>query len=88
MDTYGYTDNVIADCLDYLYNVKKVKKLSSSLALVNPRNVEEMKKYKRNQTASVGTIAAAASVEIKEYSAPIQENKEKQKEQWNFEDWL
>ena len=79
---------MIADCLDYLYNVKKVKKLSSSLALVNPRNVEEMKKYKRSQTASAGAITAAASVEIKEYSAPIQENKGKQKEQWNFEDWL
>ena len=58
------------------------------LALVNPRSVEEMKKYKRGQAAQAGIVAAAASVEIREYSAPIQENKEKPKEQWNFEDWL
>ena len=88
IDTYGYTDDIITDCLDYLYNVKKMKKLSSSLALVNPRSVEEMKKYKRDQAAQAGIVAAAASVEIREYSAPIQENKEKPKEQWNFEDWL
>ncbi len=88
IDTYGYTDNIITDCLDYLYNVKKLKVLSSSLALVTPKNVEEMKKYKREETSKAGVVTAAAAVKIKEYSAPIQENKSKPKEQWNFEDWL
>ena len=87
-DTYGYTDRVIADCLDYLYNVEKIKTLTASLGLVTPRNVDKMKRYKRAQTAQAGQLTAAAAIEIKEYSAPIQENKSKPKEEWNFEDWL
>jgi len=47
-----------------------------------------MKKYKREEASKAGVVTAAAAVKIKEYSAPIQENKSKPKEQWNFEDWL
>lgn len=39
-EKYGYTDDVIVDCLDYIYNIKKLKKLSESLCLVTPLNVE------------------------------------------------
>ena len=46
IDTYGYTDNIIIDCLDYVYNVEKFKKQKSTLGLVNPISVEKMIKYK------------------------------------------
>ena len=81
METYGYTDDAIADCLDYIYNEKKMDKLAESLTLVNPRNMAEMKSWRANKKAQAGSIAAAiANTEIKEYVAPVRENRTKKKE--------
>ena len=81
MTTYGYTDDAIVDCLDYIYNEKKMNKLAESLALVNPRSMAEMKSWRTNKKAQAGGIAAAiANTEVKEYVAPVRENKTKKKE--------
>lgn len=78
---YGYTDDAIIDCLDYIYNVKKMKKLSETLGLVNPKNMEETRKWKEKKKAEAASIVAAvAHTPMKEYIVPIRENNSKQKE--------
>ena len=80
-NTYGYTDNAIIDCLDYIYNEKKMSKLAESLTLVNPRSMMEMKAWRSSKKAQASSIAAAiANTEMKEYNAPVRENKTKKKE--------
>lgn len=80
-NTYGYTDDVILDCLDYVYKVLHLKKLSESLVLVNPRNVNNMKAWKATEKAKAGNIAAAISqMNVKEYIAPVKENTRIKKE--------
>ena len=59
IDTYGYTDQTIIDCLQYLYNEKKLKKLSESLCLVTPKNVEDMMKYKRQKSFEATKLSMA-----------------------------
>lgn len=49
IDTYGYTDDIICKTLLYLYEIKKIKKLSESLIMVTPSSVNEMKTWERNQ---------------------------------------
>ena len=84
---YGYTDNTISDCLDYLYNVLKLKVLSKSLCLVTPTNVEKMKQYKRQQSAAAGQLAAAAAIEIIEKPVSIRENIDEEQEE-NLDEWF
>ena len=84
---YGYTDNTISDCLDYLYNVLKLKVLSKSLCLVTPTNVEKMKQYKRQQSAAAGQLAAAAAIEIVEKPVSIRENIDDEQEE-NLDEWF
>lgn len=80
-NTYGYTDDSIVDCLDYIYNVVKKDKLTESLALINPRSMANMKAWKADKQARAGSIAAAiANTETKEYVVPIKENTSKRKE--------
>jgi len=87
-DKYGYTDDTIVECLDYIYNELKMKKLSESLVLVNPKSVHNMKEWKsRNQAQASGIAAAIANAPTKEYIVPIQENKSKKKE-INLDDGL
>lgn len=85
---YGYTDGAIIDCLDYIYNVEHMKKLSESLVLVNPKSMAKMKKWRAAQKAQASSIAAAiANTEMKEYIVPIQEKK-KEKQEINLDDAL
>ena len=80
-DTYGYTDDAIVDCLEYIYNVAHMNKLKESLGLVNPRSMEEMKKWRATKKAQAGGLAAAiANTETVEYIVPVRENREKRKE--------
>ena len=88
VNTYGYTDDAIVDCLDYIYNVEKTNKLAESLALVTPRNMSNMKLWKATKQAQAGSIAAAiATTETKEYIVPVRENLHK-KEEINLDDAL
>ena len=87
-DTYGYTDDAIVDCLEYIYNVQKKKILSESLVLVNPKSMAQMKIWRTNKKAQAGSIVAAiASTETKEYIVPIKENTKK-REEINLDDAL
>ena len=80
-DEYGYTDDAIVDCLDYIYNVEHMKKLKESLGLVNPRSMANMKAWRADKKARASSIAAAiANTETKEYIVPVKENKKKKKE--------
>lgn len=88
INKYGYTDDTIIDCLDYIYNELKMKKLVESLVLVNPRSVEGMKQWKtRNRAQASGIAAAIANAPTKEYIVPIKENNSKKKE-INLDDGL
>ena len=58
-DKFGYTDDAIVDCLDYIYHVKHMDKLKESLGLINPRSMEEMRRWRADQKARASTLAAA-----------------------------
>ena len=87
-DTYGYTDDAIVDCLEYIYNVEHMNKLKESLGLINPKSMANMKAWRADKKARAGSIAAAiANMETKEYVVPVQEHK-KEKKEINLDDAL
>lgn len=88
INNYGYTDNIIINCLDYIYNVKKYKKLSESLCLINPSLVDEMLRYKKTQLVNNNRIISAMNQQTDEYIVPIAKNKEERKEKMNPDDYL
>lgn len=76
IDEYGYTDDAIIDCLEYIYNVEHMKILKESLGLVNPTNMNKMKSWRAHKQAQAGSIVAAISqMETKEYVVPVRERK-------------
>ena len=85
---FGYTDQTIMDCLDYIYNIKKMKKLTESLALVTPSMIDQMKQYKRKQSANSGSIIAAINQPMEHQEVEVQENTTSNKQKINFDDWL
>ena len=74
IQTYGYTDDTIIDCLDYIYNIEKKKVLSESLCLVKPPMVDKMMRYKRAKENESFKLAQAMNMETVEYIVPIKEN--------------
>ena len=87
-NTYGYTDDTIINCLDYIYTVKKMKKLVESLVLINPSMVEEMMTYKKREDYTNNKIITAINTEMKEYVVPLPKKKEKIIEKLNPDDYL
>ena len=87
-NTYGYTDDVIIDCLDYIYNVKCYKKLSESLSLITPKMVYAMKAYKGGQAVQAGALIAAMNTPIEKVEVIIEENTTSNKANRNFDDYL
>lgn len=87
-NTYGYTDDVIADCLDYIYNVRHFKKLAESLVLVTPSMVADMKRWKASEAGKMGGIIAAMMVPTKHITIERQEDEDENKEEINFDDFL
>lgn len=87
-DTYGYTDSILVDSLDYIYNIQKKKKLSESLCLINPTLVEQMMDYKRQLQAQTNKIVETEKVEQVEYVVPIKENTKKISNKWDPDEWL
>lgn len=75
-NTYGYTDETICDCLQYVYEVNKTKKLSESLCLVTPTNVEKMMKMKRNQEFKKNAIDEAMRTEYNVKYIDVRENED------------
>lgn len=86
-DKYGYTDDTIVDCLDYIYNVEKAKKLTESLCLVTPTTIEKMQHYKHKKEIVSNNIIQAMQQPQIEHIVPIKKT-EKQKVEWNPDDWL
>lgn len=71
-DTYGYTDDAIVDCLEYIYHVANMKKLKESLGLVGPRSMAEMKKWRAEKQGQASSIAAAIiNTEVTKEFVPI-----------------
>lgn len=93
INKYGYTDKLIVECLDYLYNVKNMKKISESLYLINPLTVEELMKYKRNKEFEARYLANAMqemeSEKQKEYIIPTPKKKKQMKKiEYDPDEWL
>lgn len=88
INTYGYTDNIIIDCLDYIYNVEHKKKISESLFLIQPPMVEKMRKWKKENEYKTNQLMRAMAPEMKEYIIPVKENNEIQNNFINADDFL
>jgi len=87
-EQYGYTDEVIIECLEYMYNVAHYKKLSETLVLVTPTNVEKALRYKQTKDNQGKMIATAlAQAEYKNMQVKVQENVVEQDE-LNPDDFL
>lgn len=87
-EKYGYTDNIIIECLDYIYNVEHAKKLTESLCLVTPVTVEKMKRYKRNEEYNSQKIINAMQITMQSHIVPIKENEQYNDDTINLEEWL
>ena len=85
---YGYTDDIIINTLEYLYYTKKYKKLSESLALVNPTNVEQMLKQKRKESTKANLFVQAMNSPTVNHIVQVKENNSSLKKNWNPDDWL
>jgi len=89
IDTYGYSDETIVNCLDYIYNVLKKPKKVETIYLVNPTMVDEMMRYRRNQNIKSLNLAAALQTEVREHIVPIKENtSSKEKITYDPDEWL
>lgn len=89
ISTFGYSDNTIIDCLDYIYKIEKKKKLSESLCLVTPYTVNKMMEYKRNEASKAKKLVNSfiSADQMKTYIVPIKK-KEQKKQEWDSDDWL
>lgn len=85
---YGYTDNVLIDCLDYLYKVKNLKRLADSLCLINPTTVNEMIQYKKAQQYNAEKIVSAIKMDTIDYIVPMKSNNESSKKKIDPNDFL
>lgn len=91
MQQYGYTDQTIIDCLEYVYNVEKARKQSESLCLVNPPTVEKMLKYKKCKEYEENKLASALieSAHVRPIRVQIKENTtNKVVSEWNLDDYF
>lgn len=88
IETYGYTDDIIIDCLEYIYTVEKKKKFAESLCLINPPTVEKMKKWKASEEYKARDLARATKMQVREFVVPIKENTKTNKEILNADDFL
>ena len=88
IDKYGYTDNVIIDCLKYLYKVEKKNKIAESLYLINPSSVDRMISWKKGEKREAMQLAAAYKTETKEHIVSIKENTTQKNEELNPDSWL
>lgn len=86
---YGYTDQTIVDCLNYLYKIEHKKKLSETLVLVNQDSIERMMKYKETHELSMKKIVWATNLEKIHHIVPIKENAEKKQSLYeDMDNWL
>lgn len=87
-DKYGYTDDIIIECLEYIYDVQKTKKLSDTLCLINPTTVDKMMQYKRKMQFKSHEMFDAMNVQQVEHIVNARENTVTNKTEWNPDDWI
>ena len=88
IDKYGYTDEIIIDCLDYIYNVEHAAKLAESLCLVNPTTVAKMQAYKSRQAYNSEKIISAMREKFQTYVVKPREAPKQDVEYLNPDDLL
>ncbi len=88
MDKYGYTDETIINCLDYIYNVEHKAKLADSLCLINPTTVARMQAYQAKQAYNSEKIISAMREKLQTYVVKPREAKTSQIEYLNPDDFL
>ena len=88
---YGYTDNTIIKCLDYVYNVLHFKKEKPTLGLVTPMNIEKMLQYRKKQEYEDTKLMQAFVQGVEQrnttFHVKVRENKDAE-EEWNLDDCL
>lgn len=91
IEEYGYTDKIITDTLNYIYNIKGYKPLATSICLVKPPMVEEMLQYKKTKDFKEDRVINAIidGISNKQELPQIKrrENIKKQIE-WNIDDYF
>lgn len=88
IEVYGYTDEIICDALEYLYNVKNVKKLSESLVMITPTVVDEMMRYKREKGTQKNILENLMNKEYKYEIIKVRENEDNDPDLYNLDDLL
>lgn len=88
IEKYGYTDNIIINCLEYIYNVLKKKKVSESLYAITPNIVSDMINWKNGQMYIAEDIVKAAETKFVTHLVKIKENTTSNKTNWDSDDWL
>lgn len=88
IDTYGYTDDTIIDCLNYVYEIEKIQKKKPTLYFVTPPMVDKMKQYKHAEQSKAMSLVQATKQEIYEHIVPIKENIKNKKTIYNPDEWL
>ena len=88
IDKYGYTDNIIIDCLEYIYNVLKKKKVSESLYAITPNVVSDMINWKNSQMYIAEDIIKASETQYITHLVQIKENTTSNKTNWDSDEWL
>jgi len=89
MNTYGYTDKQLIECLEYIYDIKKMAKLSESLALITPAMMEETRSYRRmKEYDAYKAVSSIVILKTQEHYIPKVEDKEKKKNKLNPDDYL
>ena len=87
---YGYTDQIILDTLEYLYNIKGWKVYGPKIInLITPPNVEAMMKYKRRKDYEENKIVSAFVAGINNKTQPLRvhiKEKIKEKPNWDIDD--
>lgn len=88
---YGYTDDTIIKCLDYVYNVLHFEKEKPTLGLVTPMNIEKMLQYRKKQeyedTKLIQAFIQGVEQRNTTFHVKVRENKDTE-EEWNLDDCL
>lgn len=71
---WGFTDETIIECLDYLYNVEKKRKLSESLTLITPDAMERMLRYKERHEIVKNNVQEQVAANVNTQQIVIKEN--------------
>lgn len=87
---YGFDDNTIINCLDFLYNIRHVKQLTESLYLVTPTAVEQMRQWERTREnkGSLLQTAFEQSKTIKEHVVKREKKEKTHEKSLNADDFL